>query len=677
MSDRMMAAFGRCLGRWRRLVSVAATGWTLAATSPVLATVYNFAYDELGRLSGVVDEASNTATYAYDAAGNIIAIGRGSGAVSLMSFSPRSGPSGTTVTISGAGFAATASQNAVQFNGVAAAISSATTTQLVVQVPAGATTGPISVMSPNGSATSAASFTITQSAAPSISGFSPTIGTPGEAVTVSGANFQTTSNWNNLTFNTRPASVSAATATTLTSAVPAASTSGRLTVTTPYGQATSTQDFLVPPGTHTAADVDVTGRMAIGASQTVTMSTANKVGLILFDGTAGQRVSIGTTSSSFGSCQNGRLQLLNLDGSSAGTTSLCNNELLGAVTLPKTATYSIVVSPMSGDTGSVTFSLYNVPPDATGTISASGSAVTLTTTTPGQNGSLTFSGAAGQRISLTTSQNTIGCYYLGILNPDGSSLFSPYLACNSFFVEPLILPATGTYTITLGHYGKAVGSLKFNLYNVPPDVTGTITAGGPPVTLTTTVPGQDGSLIFSGTGGQRISLVTSQNGIGYYYLSILNPDGTVLYPSYGAWGGLFVEPLSLPVTGTYTIVMKHWGSGTGSLTFSLYNVPANAAGTITIGGAPVTLTTTAPGQDGSLTFSVSSGQNVTLTTSQNTIGWHYLAVLKPDGTTLYPYTGYASNASVGPLTLSMTGTYTIMLRHWGTGTGSLTFTLSP
>src|SRR5215213_1539242 len=69
-----------------------------------------FAYDAAGRLVGMADADGNTATYTYDAAGNILSIVRGSSAVSILAFSPSSGPVGTNVTILGAGFSATAAQ---------------------------------------------------------------------------------------------------------------------------------------------------------------------------------------------------------------------------------------------------------------------------------------------------------------------------------------------------------------------------------------------------------------------------------------------------------------------------------------------------------------------------------------------------------------------------------------
>jgi hypothetical protein len=64
----------------------------------------------------------------------------------ITSINPTSGQAGTTVTITGSNFVADTSKNAVYFNGVKAAVISATTTQIVVYAP-NSTTGNVSVTS--------------------------------------------------------------------------------------------------------------------------------------------------------------------------------------------------------------------------------------------------------------------------------------------------------------------------------------------------------------------------------------------------------------------------------------------------------------------------------------------------------------------------------------------------
>jgi YD repeat-containing protein len=69
--------------------------------SPAAAQIA-YIYDEVGRLVGVVDPIGDTGVYSYDAVGNLLSISRQSSSnVSIIDFTPHSGPVGTTVTISG------------------------------------------------------------------------------------------------------------------------------------------------------------------------------------------------------------------------------------------------------------------------------------------------------------------------------------------------------------------------------------------------------------------------------------------------------------------------------------------------------------------------------------------------------------------------------------------------
>lgn len=77
---------------------------------------------------------------------------------SIAGFSPTAGAAGTSVTVSGANLAGA---TAVAFNGVSAAFTVQSASQIAATVPAAATSGPITVTTPFGSATSAASFTVT------------------------------------------------------------------------------------------------------------------------------------------------------------------------------------------------------------------------------------------------------------------------------------------------------------------------------------------------------------------------------------------------------------------------------------------------------------------------------------------------------------------------------------
>ncbi|RYC53011.1 IPT/TIG domain-containing protein [Flagellimonas olearia] len=80
---------------------------------------------------------------------------------SITGFSPTSGPVGTSVTINGTNFSATASDNTVKFGTVATSVDNASTTTLKVTVPEGAQTATISVTVNGETATSSNDFTVT------------------------------------------------------------------------------------------------------------------------------------------------------------------------------------------------------------------------------------------------------------------------------------------------------------------------------------------------------------------------------------------------------------------------------------------------------------------------------------------------------------------------------------
>ena len=138
------------------------------------------------------------------------------------------------------------------------------------------------------------------------------------------------------------------------------------------------------------------------------------------------------------------------------------------------------------------------------------------------------------------------------------------------FVEPQLLPVSGTYTLVVDPSGAATGQATVNLYNVV-DGTGSITLGGPAVNVSITVPGQKASFTMSGTAAQQATVRVTSNTMSCVTVTLLKPDGTSLTNTFSCSGAFNLATQTLPVTGTYTITVDPNGPNTGSLSLSVTN----------------------------------------------------------------------------------------------------------
>jgi hypothetical protein len=130
---------------------------------------------------------------------------------------------------------------------------------------------------------------------------------------------------------------------------------------------------------------------------------------------------------------------------------------------PASGSYTIRINPASNNTGSLTVTLYVLPPDPTATVAIAGSPVTLTTTTPGQNASLTFDGTAGQQVTVSVTGNSMGTAAVRLVRPDGSNLTSITSSAASFNLASQALSVTGPYRIVIDPQSTAIGSITVSV----------------------------------------------------------------------------------------------------------------------------------------------------------------------------------------------------------------------
>ncbi|MGH9937745.1 MAG: IPT/TIG domain-containing protein, partial [Blastocatellia bacterium] len=379
----------------------------------------NYFYDANGRLKAVLSPTGEAAIYEYDPAGNFTSITRrAANELSILEFTPGAGGIGAQVTIYGTGFSDTPSANTVKFNGVTATVSAATKTQLTVNVPSGAATGPINVTNTNGAINSGGNFFVTGTVE-----FSRQIN---------------------------------------------------------FGESVDFQ--FAPP--------------------------SENVGILTFEGAAGQRVSLvvdDLTCGRFGGnpppFAYAQISIISPSGAIVATAPFQQYQLdpgplgliefayIDTLVLPASGAYTILIDPNEGfypiacgaqfGGFGATARLYDVPPDTTGTIAASGLPTPVSFSAPGQKALLTFNGFNGQRISLRSLQSVTTLFGTDIkiyspgTYPSGTPIISQTLGLSSF-TDATTLTAGGTYTILVDHQFNKTRDVTLRLYDVPPDVAGTI-----------------------------------------------------------------------------------------------------------------------------------------------------------------------------------------------------------
>ncbi len=424
--------------------------------------------------------------------------------------------------------------------------------------------------------------------------------------------------------------------------------------------------------------------MTLGTSKAITIGASGKIALVLFDGTAGQHISFSVSNSTIAS---GSITIYRPDGVQFAAGSTASNTFIDSQTFPLTGSYTIVVDPASTYTGGLTLTTYAVD-DVTGSIDADGTTVPVTITTPGQNGRFTFSGTAGQLISAwTTSGTWVSCiydqYYVSIVNPDGSTLVRVFQCGSGALIDQQTLPLTGIYTLMVDPVGANTGTATLRLYTFA-DVTGPITSDGTDVAVTIAAPGQNARFTFTGAAGQVVSTwVTSGTwvacSVDQYYLSIVSPDGSRLARVSQCGSSAFIDQKTLPVAGTYTLVLDPVGANTGSATIHLFTV-VDVTGPIAADGTSAPVSISVPGQNARLTFTGVAGQVVSAWVTSGTwlactVDQYYVSIVSPDGSTLARVSQCGSSAFIDQKTLPVGGTYTLVLDPVSANVGSATLRL--
>jgi RHS repeat-associated protein len=345
-----------------------------------------------------------------------------------------------------------------------------------------------------------------------------------------------------------------------------------------------------PEGTATGSvdlqaweDPDLTGQTITpseaGGSATSTINIPGQRELITFAGTKEGRIAWAPSESTISA--GGTITLLRPNGAALNSGSFTSG-FHEPVTLPETGTYTFLVdpegtrtNPVTNGTGKVKITAYAVPADLTGSItpvaSAEGSTQHVSLTVPGQNARYSVTMSAGEKVAVrTNSAKMTGSYKLRWLNSKGEALDTLSLGKEeNWFWDTHTFATAGTYTLEVDPEGTATGSVDLQAWE-DPDLTGqTITpseAGGS-ATSTINIPGQRELITFAGTASQLVTVKAQESTIASGTFWVLKPDGTKLSGSEATFTSSSSgrRELTLPSTGTYTIVIDPPGTATGPI----------------------------------------------------------------------------------------------------------------
>ena len=374
-----------------------------------------------------------------------------------------------------------------------------------------------------------------------------------------------------------------------------------------------------------------------------------------FDVAAGQRVTLNATGPG---CRQ-----ITVRGLTTGTVVhnalACGAYILDNFTFATTETYEVLSDPSGTAVGQHQLTGWVLGADAM-LGGAIGGSVMVPITLPGNNGSTTFTGTAGQRISITATN--IGCTTFTLTSPTNVSLFDG-LSCGAWFSDVLTLTETGTYRLAINPSGLGVGVSTVTIYELAPDPVVAVPLDGSN-TVSILVPGNNGSATFSATAGQRIS-ITATN-VGCNTITFTSPTAVSLHDalSCGAW---FSEVRTLTETGVYTVGIDPNGTAVGTSTVTIHVLATDPTYAAALDGVPVGGNVDKPGNINIFEFTGATSQRISI--RGQAVGCTDYSLVDMANTTLTT-SFQCGEWFLENFVLPATQTYTVVIDPSGTSVGN-------
>ncbi|MBO0611150.1 IPT/TIG domain-containing protein, partial [Myceligenerans salitolerans] len=407
-----------------------------------------YMYDAAGRLVAVVsDETGEVAEYSYDATGNITGVERRPDSeLSVLSVVPLTASTGDEVVVRGTGFT---SGLAVTVGGEAVTVQDVTATSASFLVPDGASGGRVAV-TVGGDSASGPGLTVMEG--PSITQISPLSGLPGTEVEITGSGFAAEAQDNVVSIGGQLAEVVSVTPTTVRAVVPVSAGFGKVKVRTPAGDAASDDEFLVSIEGVDISAIESVQRVEVGGDPIdVRVTEAGNAALVVFDMPEGRHVDLGITGATFSGYTD--YGYVGPDGQER-MHFLSNGEALRQVTGAAGRTYGLIVEPE--DAGQVTVTLSE---PVGGDLATTGASTVVALERPGQTARTTIDLSAGDDLTLTASEASIGYRYIEVFGPDGESVDSAFGSGTSQVFNVDAIQEAGTYTVQVRPTTPSTGSV--------------------------------------------------------------------------------------------------------------------------------------------------------------------------------------------------------------------------
>jgi subtilisin family serine protease len=438
-------------------------------------------------------------------------------------------------------------------------------------------------------------------------------------------------------------------------------------------------------------------------SGTIPASLPGQHVTVRFAGTAGQSVDINGATNSYLSAltlydpTGAQIGSTNYSGSSSGSAS----SWFSSVRLGTTGTYTLSLVPDAGATGPVKVQVLGSAIALTPTVDGAAVSGTIPAATPGKRITATFSATAGQAIYINGS-TTGFTPWMKLYDPAGVQIASgngvtSFPGTPQTWIRPTNAPTTGTYTLVINPDATATGDFSLQVFGSY--VTGGATVNGAPTALLVppSAPGKIMAITFSGTAGSVVGMEGITGTVGGV-LAMDDPDGAQIASGVaiplnqcpedeapGTCPQVLIVPVTLPLTGTYTVYFTTDPGLWGPLSVELTGAPGVAppvnliSAPATVDGAPATVSipSASAANRVAVTFSATAGQAITVNSTRGTMDCssQTFSLVGPSGQIVVPQTGVSLCSS--PTFLFLTGlpadgTYTLYLFPSSSQTGTFT-----